>query len=123
MTGKKENKIDIIAVFFSLNKTHLLSLLQKRLSLFSPNHARCDTRTVRRLEDSGGVQILHPPSVQFKLYQGEVLRRGLYQELGGIHPVPTKICTRNWVQSTSPRFLKAPYSPSVELLQSEERIK
>ena len=92
MTGKKENKIDIIAVFFSL--------LQKRLSLFSPNHARCDTRTVRRLEDSGGVQILHPPSVQFKLYQGEVLRRGLYQELGGIHPVPTKVCTRDWVQST-----------------------
>ena len=32
------------------------------------------------------MQNLHPPSVQFKLYQGEVLRRGLYQELGGIHP-------------------------------------
>ena len=32
------------------------------------------------------MQFLHPPSVQFKLYQGEVLRRGLYQELGGIHP-------------------------------------
>ena len=46
------------------------------------------------------MQILHPPSVQFKLYQGEVLRRGLYQELGGIHPVPTKVCTRDWVQST-----------------------
>ena len=46
------------------------------------------------------MQILHPPSVQFKLYQGEVLRRGLYQELGGIHPVSTKVCTRDWVQST-----------------------
>ena len=31
-------------------------------------------RTVRRLRDSGGVQILPPPSVQFKLYQGEVLQ-------------------------------------------------
>ena len=46
------------------------------------------------------MQNLHPPPVQFKLYQGEVLRRGLYEELGGIHPVPTKVCTRDWVQST-----------------------
>ena len=46
------------------------------------------------------MQNLHPPPVQFKLYQGEVLRRGLYQGLGGIHPVPTKVCTRDWVQST-----------------------
>ena len=66
------------------------------LSLSVPLHAR----TVRRLEDSGGVQILHPTSVQFKLYQREVLRRYLYQKLGGIHPVPTKVCTRYWVQST-----------------------
>ena len=27
-----------------------------------------------RFQDSGGVQILPPPSVQFKLYQGEVLQ-------------------------------------------------
>ena len=40
-------------------------------------------RTERGLEESGGLQILHPPPVQFKLYQGEVLRRGLYQGLGG----------------------------------------
>ena len=46
------------------------------------NHAR----TVRRLEDSGGVQILHPPSVQFKLYQGEVFQY--------------KPGTRDWVEST-----------------------
>ena len=46
------------------------------------------------------MQILHPTSVQFKLYQREVLRRYLYQKLGGIHPVPTKVCTRDWVEST-----------------------
>ena len=31
-------------------------------------------RTERGLEESGGLQILHPPPVQFKLYQGQVLR-------------------------------------------------
>ena len=62
-------------------------------------------RTVRRIQDSGGGGT-PPPSVQFKLYQGEVLQYksgdsdprcdrmdlalvqiDLYQGLGGIHPV------------------------------------
>ena len=39
-----------------------------------------------RFQESGGGQILHPPSVQFKLYQGEVLQY--------------KPSTRDWVDST-----------------------
>ena len=46
------------------------------------NHAR----TELVIQDSGGVQILPPPSVQFKLYQGEVLQY--------------KPSTRDWVDST-----------------------
>ena len=41
-------------------------------------------RTERGLEESGGGRILHPPSVQFKLYQGEVL--------------PYNPGTRDWVE-------------------------
>ena len=43
-------------------------------------------RTERGLEESGGGRILHPPSVQFKLYQGEVFQY--------------KTGTRDWVEST-----------------------
>ena len=54
-------------------------------------------RTEMCFQESGGGQILHPPSVPFKLYQGEVLQY--------------KPGTRDWVESS----LKAVFSPSLAL--------
>ena len=52
-------------------------------------------RTERGLEESGGGRILHPPSVQFKLYQGEVL--------------PYNPGTRVWVESTQSETPEGPF--------------
>ena len=60
------------------------------LSLTRPYHAR----TELGFRDSGGGQILHPPSVQFNLYQGEVL--------------PYNPGTRDWVESTHSTALRDP---------------
>ena len=51
-------------------------------------------RTELGFRDSGGVQILHPPSVQFNLFQGEVL--------------PYNPGTRDWVESSQSETPEAP---------------